>query len=328
MQMLTSTIIPTIGRPALSRAVHSVLEQNFRHGDFEVIVVNDSGNPLPLEDWQTDARVQLIQTNHRNRSVARNAGAASAKGKYLHFLDDDDWMLLDAFENLWGVAQQFPHAGWVYGGVRLVDQEGNLLVEIAPDFRGNCFNPVMAFEWIPLQGSLIRSEAFFTGGGFVDLHFLGGGCEDIHLERIIASAHDFACTQNMVTVVRVGEQGSSTQWNSLFNQNRLSRELTLDIPGAFSRMRASAKTITSRSAYWYGRIVYCYLASFRWNLNLKRVFKSLSRGMFAIAGFLVAGANIFVPDFWLGAARPHNNLLGNSLQSFISQLYDTSKWKQ
>lgn len=36
--MFSSTVIPTIGRATLARAVQSVLEQDFNADDFEVIV--------------------------------------------------------------------------------------------------------------------------------------------------------------------------------------------------------------------------------------------------------------------------------------------------
>ena len=48
--MFSSTVIPTVNRPTLSRTVRSVLDQDFTAGDFEVIVVNDSGQTLPDED--------------------------------------------------------------------------------------------------------------------------------------------------------------------------------------------------------------------------------------------------------------------------------------
>jgi glycosyltransferase involved in cell wall biosynthesis len=86
MDAFCSTIIPTINRSTLSRAVYSVLDQAFTGADFEVIVVNDSGQPLPDMDWQHSERVRVITTQRRERSVARNTGAAIARGKYLHFL--------------------------------------------------------------------------------------------------------------------------------------------------------------------------------------------------------------------------------------------------
>ena len=51
MTILISTIIPTIGRDTLSRAVQSVLDQNCGEEKFEVIVVNDSGKALPGMSW-------------------------------------------------------------------------------------------------------------------------------------------------------------------------------------------------------------------------------------------------------------------------------------
>ena len=45
--MFCTTVIPTIGRPTLNRAVTSLLEQAFTADDFEIIVVNDSGRLRP-----------------------------------------------------------------------------------------------------------------------------------------------------------------------------------------------------------------------------------------------------------------------------------------
>ena len=121
--MFISTIIPTIGRPTLSRAIASVLDQEFQHDECEVIVVNDSGKELPAADWQERDNIRIISTNRRNRSIARNTGAAVARGQYFHFLDDDDWMLPGAFQAFWETAQQ-SSAGWIHGAFTLGDNNG------------------------------------------------------------------------------------------------------------------------------------------------------------------------------------------------------------
>ena len=76
--MFWSTIIPTIGRPTLARAVNTVLAQGFSMADFEIIVVNDAGKPLPPAEWQQAPNVKVVNTERRERSVARNTGAAIA----------------------------------------------------------------------------------------------------------------------------------------------------------------------------------------------------------------------------------------------------------
>jgi glycosyltransferase involved in cell wall biosynthesis len=326
MNMFCSTIIPTVGRPTLSRAVESVLNQAFAGDDYEVIVVNDSGQPLPAADWQRSERVQIIATNRHNRSVARNAGAAIARGRYLHFLDDDDWMLPGAFEDFWELACTSP-AAWLYGSFRLVDNAGRLVTEIHPEEVGNCFVQLIAGEYISLQASLIESEAFFAVGGFASLHSLLGGCEDLDLSRQIVRYYDMARTASVVTCIRAGDTGSTTDYANMFNQNRQSRERALNTPGAFARLRASASVSPSRSSYWYGRIFYYYLASVRWNLRHSRLLLAASRGAFAMATFAAAGWHLLSADFWRGVLKPHLPRMRVAMEEDAADLFADTRWK-
>lgn len=312
--MLCSTIIPTIGRPTLSAAVQSVLEQGLGSTEYEIIVVNDSGKPLPPADWQNLDNITVIDTNHRNRSVARNVGAAASRGRYLHFLDDDDWMMPGAFDSLLKVADQ-AKAAWVYGGFRMVDNAGARVTDINPDETGNCCIQMMAWEWLPLQASLILSEAFFAVDGFASLPSLGGGFEDVHLSRQIALVYDMARTDQIVTTIRIGDVSSTTNYVTMFDQNRRSREKTITSPQAFGRLVASARSTSSHSAYWFGKVVYYYMASMKWQLQNKYFFTAASRGAHMLAGFALAGARLFTSDFWRGVIRPHYPRMGRAIQA-------------
>lgn len=325
--MLCSTIIPTIGRPTLSRAVCSVLDQEFEMEDFEVIVVNDSGKPLAEEAWMRSQRIKILHTNRHNRSVARNTGAAVARGRYLHFLDDDDWILPGAFHHLWQHANSC-QAGWVYGSFQLVDNQGELIKEIHPSETGNCFIQMIASEWIPLQASWIDSQAFFTVGGFASLASLEGGYEDIDLSRLVAGLFDFARAPGTIAVIRTGDTGSTTDYNNLVRQNRRSREKSLDAPGTFTRLRASAQAACENAGYWHGRIAYYYLVSIPWNLKQKRPLKAASRMAYALATFATAGIRIISPKFWRGVSQPHHNLVRVSLQDSEARLYHQTVWKR
>ena len=296
-----STIIPTIGRASLTRAVVSVLEQEVTGGSFEVIVVNDSGQPLPDFEWTGSERVRLIETNRWNRCVARNAGAAVARGRYFHFLDDDDWMLPGAFSRLWEVAET-SSAAWIYGGYRLVDREGEFLEECRPDEQGNCAIRFAVGEWLPLQVSLIRSGAFFAAGGFASLDSLLGGDEDVDLSRQISLKHEIAGTPHPVAVIHFGHEGSTTNYDQLQQQSRISREKMLASPGAAGRLLHSARTRPLYKEYWLGRVFWCYLASIHWNLRHQRPLRAASRSFYGAYTFLAAGKRILWPRFWRGVA--------------------------
>lgn len=296
--MFCSTIIPTVGRPSLSRSVESVLNQDFSAAGFEVIVVNDSGKPLTFAEWQRSDRVRLIDTNCRERSVARNTGAAVATGRYLHFLDDDDWLTPGALQHLWALSQN-SNAAWLYGISQLVNRQNRPLIRLRPRLNGNCFVQVMAGEWVPLQSSLIDAQTFFQVGGF---HPLISGPEDIDLLRRVALVADLAETPELVACVARGGQGSTTDYAHHAQASRWRRELILDAPGVFTAMHSSA-----RSPSWQGHMLRVYLTSMVWNLQHRRPFTMLSRFVSALAALFASGPGLISKEFWRAVAQPYRS---------------------
>jgi glycosyltransferase involved in cell wall biosynthesis len=286
--MFCSTVIPTIGRSTLSRAVYSVLDQVFGADDFEVIVVNDSGQTLPEMDWQHSGRVRVVDTNRRERSVARNTGAAIARGKYLHFLDDDDVFLPGALDAFWDLDQS-SDAVWLYGSYQSVDNEGHLINEFHPDVSGNVFALLVAGESIPFQASLLQTERFFAVGAY-DPQITG--VEDRDLGRRMALSGTVARASAVVAQIRVGEQGSTTDWSTLAEGDRWGREKALSELGAFARLRASAT-----SSYLHGRVSRAYFASMGWNLRRRNMFTAASR---LTSGVVFAGCHLLSTEFWRG----------------------------
>ena len=83
-----TVIVPTYERPGLlAKTLDSILAQTFE--DFECLVVDDaSPNPAVVPD---DPRVRLLRMDENGgEPVARNAGLAAARGRYVTFVDDDD----------------------------------------------------------------------------------------------------------------------------------------------------------------------------------------------------------------------------------------------
>ena len=287
--MFCSAVIPTIGRATLSRAVYSVLNQEFNNDDFEVIVVNDTGEPLPEMDWQHSVRVRIITTQKRERSVARNTGAAVAHGKYLYFLDDDDIMLPGALQEFWELSQR-TDAQWLFGSYQTVDNEGNLVADFHPDLKGNISAWLVAGEGIPLQASIFQSEVFYAAGEF-DVYFTGA--QDRDLERRISMRCQVANTQRLITHIRVGQEKSSTNWSKLREFDRLGREKAFDQPNAFHSLWESAKG----DSHLHGRVCRAYLASAAWNLTRRFFSKTVSRLFFCgVFGILY----VLLPAFWIG----------------------------
>jgi glycosyltransferase involved in cell wall biosynthesis len=287
--MFCSAIIPTIGRPTLTRSIVSVLNQEFGQNDFEVIVVNDTGKPLPEMEWQNSPHVTVITTQKRERSVARNTGAAIAKGEYLYFLDDDDIMLPGALQKFWKLSQK-TDAGWLYGGYQLVDNDGKVFEQFLPEISGNISAYLVAGEGIPLQVSLLRSDVFYEVGEF-DAYF--SGAQDRDLGRRIALRHRVATTPELVAQIRVGQVKSSTVWSNLPEFDRLGREKAFDQPNSFAALWDSARQGISL----HGRVCRAYLASALWNLRKKNFLRVTNR-LLSMAAFGLPF--ILSSEFWKG----------------------------
>jgi glycosyltransferase involved in cell wall biosynthesis len=296
--MFISYIIPTIGRSSLEVAVKSVLEQDFREAEFEVIVLNDSGSPLRKEDWQDSPFVRIINTHKSERSFARNSGAAVAQGTYIAFLDDDDWISPGALRSFVQLANQYPKAAWLYGGIRIVDERGKVLREINSGLTGNCFSQIMGGAWVPLQASIIQSRVFFEVGGFNPLIC---GTEDEDLCRRIASRRDFANTRDVVACLYRGQTWStSTNYQRAPEDTKYSRDLILSEPKTFQRLRSSVD-----SSYWSGRVLRVYLSTLVWNLRKKRFFTALSRLVYSSAFLALSIKYLFSHEYWAGLRADH-----------------------
>ena len=291
-------MIPTIGRPSLEIAVASILQQEFHQAEFEVIVVNDSGSPLPDADWRVSPRVKIITTNKSERSFARNSGASVAQGTYISFLDDDDWILPGALDVLWQLANHYPKAAWLYGGIRIVDEKGRVLGEINSRLSGNCSSQIVGGAWAPLQASIIQSRAFFKVGGFNPLIC---GTEDEDLCRRIALHSDFANTLDVVACLYRGQTWcTSTSYQRAPEDTKYSRDLILANPNTYRRLRSSMD-----SSYWSGRVLRVYLSTLVWNLRKRHLFTALSRLLFGSAFLGLSIKYLISRDYWAGLRADH-----------------------
>ena len=88
-----SIVIPTYNRAAfISRAIRTLLEQAVT--DFEIIVVDDGStdNTDAVVSEFVDARVRYFWKVNKERAAARNFGVEHSSGRYISFLDSDDYV--------------------------------------------------------------------------------------------------------------------------------------------------------------------------------------------------------------------------------------------
>ena len=92
-----SIIIPVYNvEKYIRRCLDSIYIQSISDKDYEVIIVNDGSPDNSIEIVKEFERCHLnmtvIQQKNQGLSVARNVGLACATGKYIWFVDSDDWL--------------------------------------------------------------------------------------------------------------------------------------------------------------------------------------------------------------------------------------------
>lgn len=105
--VLISVVIPVYNvYEWIDLCLESVINQTF--DNFEVILINDGstdGSDLKCIQWaKKDLRIRVIHKINEGPSVARNIGIQEARGKYLVFIDSDDWIDKSYLETMYNRA--------------------------------------------------------------------------------------------------------------------------------------------------------------------------------------------------------------------------------
>jgi glycosyltransferase involved in cell wall biosynthesis len=99
---LLSVIIPVYNvKKFLNRCVDSVLNQTYPN--LEVIIINDGssdGSELICASYSTKYNITVINQKNAGQAIARNVGLKIAKGYYIAFLDSDDYIEPDMYQEL------------------------------------------------------------------------------------------------------------------------------------------------------------------------------------------------------------------------------------
>lgn len=105
-----SVIIPAYNvEKYIGECLESVLRQSF--SNFEVVCINDGSIDRTIEIIEeyakVDNRIRVINCKkNQGQSAARNIGLREAKGKYIFFLDSDDMIISETFEELFFCAEK------------------------------------------------------------------------------------------------------------------------------------------------------------------------------------------------------------------------------
>lgn len=111
----------------LKECLDSLINQTFK--DIEIICINDGSNDNSLkileEYSKKDSRIKFYTQENSGSGAARNNGLKRATGKYVQFLDGDDYFELNMLEKLYNLAEK-NQAEITVCSSKKVDDNGNI----------------------------------------------------------------------------------------------------------------------------------------------------------------------------------------------------------
>ena len=140
-----SVVMPIYNvEPFLRKAVDSIINQTFK--DFEIILVNDCSpdNCADICKEYADKYEFITVVEHQKNkglSAARNSGFKKVRGKYVWFMDSDDYVDDSLFKSVYDSLQKNSAEAVVFGCVEeYYDRQGNItkVIELKPEAALYC----------------------------------------------------------------------------------------------------------------------------------------------------------------------------------------------
>jgi len=156
-------------------AIESVLASSYQH--WELIVVDDisSDNTLSIVRGyaEKDSRIRLyINEKNLGDYPNRNKAADYAKGKYLKYVDADDYIYPWGLELLVQMMEKFPEAGWGLCSLIQIPAKPYPFLLNSKEAYEHHYSGQDIFNKAPLS-SILRRDAFLAIGGFTPLRMVG-----------------------------------------------------------------------------------------------------------------------------------------------------------
>lgn len=216
--MEISIIVPVYNvEPYLRRSIDSLINQTIAD-KIEIILVDDGSTDdsgMICEEYsEKHSNIKVIHQVNGGVSVARNTGLKFAVGKYIAFVDADDYVSLDMYESLWKLAER-EHADVAIVDFNVCHSDGSILKkrketqtvqwnrsEAVRDFLAGKLIGINIFDKLYRRASV--ENIFFERGKAIgeDMYYLFQVVQ--HVDKIVA---DFSQTKYYYMV----REGSAMQ---------------------------------------------------------------------------------------------------------------------
>ena len=236
-----SVVIPVLNcEKYLPQCIESVLSSTL--DDVEVIVVDDGSTDRSASIAESYGAVTVVRKNHSGCGGARNAGLEISTGKYVYFLDSDDYISPTLLENVYRKAE--------------ADCLDGLLFNMTSVYESEEIEHAYATSYDDHYQLIERNRVFNGREMFAQL--METNEYRAYVQRQLWR-REFLLENDCVFPKLIGHQDESFTMCAILSSQRIE---CIDEDGLFRRYREGSITVSTRPAvnYYDYFITYCVMA--------------------------------------------------------------------
>jgi GT2 family glycosyltransferase len=155
----------------LEQTIQSVLNQTYPNIEYIVVDGASTDNSVEIIRQYADRIDWWVSEPDHGQSEAVNKGWARASGEIIGWLNSDDVLLPDTVSRMVAAFEQYPEAGFIYGDVLSIDQNGDVFNLMR--FKQWGIEDLAGFEIISQPGVFMRRDILEQAGYLENnLHYL------------------------------------------------------------------------------------------------------------------------------------------------------------
>lgn len=177
--LIVSIIVPVYNvEKYIGKCMESLINQTYKN--IEILIINDGSpdNSIDVVKTFKDERIKIINQKNKGVSAARNNGLKHAHGKYIIFVDSDDYLSNDFVEYMLSLVKKnnsdFAFSTNNYKNnketqVSIIKEEtissNNAVADLlSPDITVGCWNKIYNHNFLKDNNLLFSTDLFYGEG--------------------------------------------------------------------------------------------------------------------------------------------------------------------
>ena len=265
---LVSIITPSYNQAAfLEKTMRSVLEQDYPNIEYLVADGGSNDGSVEIIKRYANRLAWWVSEKDHGQGEAINKGFARAKGKYIAWVNSDDYYQPGAIRAAVAELEAHPEIGMVFGDVQVVSADGRVLNELHYGNWG--LKELMTFHIIG-QPAVFMRRSVLEKAGYLDMNYhfmldhqlwLRMGLESgmCYVPQLWAGAHYHEDCKNLAQAAEFGKEAyrivewmeNDPRFESLFCLNAPYIKAGAERINGFYLLDAKEYQASFR-AYWHG----------------------------------------------------------------------------